>query len=334
MALKTFDSFTANEEERNAYGQICLEAKALGRSGEFRAANIPRSIMELAVDSPYTMEKLAEDAKQLGEETVLQPHIRAVTPEQIGEKGEVETTKEFTAATDALGRGFTFFITSKEQGAQARSPKEDLPPALWVRIAPRTFDCIKESSGEVGRDEVYFSWGFGSDNQNKVSHTTDEFGCVSTSTSRPFPNNPPLFVGYTQRAVMGHMICWEADDSNNDFHNGLNGTMRDIADYSSEVTKIFHNEYLDTLLGLIPQYSQFTDAVFWFENILNFISNLLEIFRNDNDNVKECSYGWSRDSAEGIIHRTFMGTPYPYVVLEFDGGGGGHHQVRVQFTQD
>lgn len=80
MAVDFFDVMADSEEERDAYSQVCSEAKNLARAGAFAAAKIPNSIMALSDDAPYTTDKFAEYFKQLAEETIAQPHIRAVTP--------------------------------------------------------------------------------------------------------------------------------------------------------------------------------------------------------------------------------------------------------------
>ncbi|KJZ77275.1 hypothetical protein HIM_03596 [Hirsutella minnesotensis 3608] len=324
MSVQFFDAMAQDEAEASQYGEICLEAKALARSGRFVAAKIPLSIMGLPEDVPYTEERFAEDFKELALETLAQPHIRAVTPDQILEDGTVAADEEYDAASTLLRRGVTVFADAQDLDPDAAA--DALPNWAWIRIKPVQFRCVHKSH-EVGKDEVYFTWGFGSDMEAKVSHRTPEFGSVKNGVVRDFPQNPPLFSGYTNKAIAGHMVCWEADHSNSEWYDKLRRAMREIADKSAHMTKVTGDRNVDFLIGLIPAVGQVGEIQFWIENIANLVARLLDLFRNHDDKVVEHSYGWNRNLAESLASKNSTMT------LDFNGGGGGHHTVTIQFAK-
>lgn len=70
-------------------------------------------------------------------------------------------TEEYDAASRELRRGVTVFASQNEQAEEPEVETTD-PPRAFIRLYPIKFRCIRKS-GEVGKDEVYFTWGFGSD---------------------------------------------------------------------------------------------------------------------------------------------------------------------------
>jgi hypothetical protein len=75
--------------------------------------------MELADDKPLPQEIFDGQIRQLGPGTVRQPHLRLVQPDQVDNDGKIAETEEFSAATQALGRGVTFFVPPLDEGAEA-----------------------------------------------------------------------------------------------------------------------------------------------------------------------------------------------------------------------
>lgn len=181
MGVKAFEALADSEEELNAYGEICSEAKKAARSRSFAAINVSNAVMELSDDTPLTREKFDEEVRRLGRETVLQPHIRSVTIDQVMPDGSIPESEEYAAASNALGRGLTMFVDpgDKARNAADTTSDEDLP--LYVVLAPIMFKCYRKS-GERGKDEIYFSWGFGSDGGDKRCA-----GLRKSGPSRPAP---------------------------------------------------------------------------------------------------------------------------------------------------
>lgn len=328
IGVRFFEAIADNKDELMAYGEICAAAKASCRSGGFfSSANIPSSIMALSDDTPYTSERFMADVKELAIGTLQQPHIRAVTPEQTKQDGTIETTEAFTQAARELGRGVTVFTGSKDSKETDRKDeylsKLDRPGPSGkikfpVKIEPELFKCYRKS-GEVGKDEIYFTWGFGGDGGEEVAHRTPEFGSVVSGTQRPFPKTTPVFLGWVENACAGHIICWEADHSTSDWYNKLIKVMREVANHSSYLSVSVGDANWDFLIGLIPgPIGEFGEIGFWLENIANLIANFLEIFRNKDDKVMEHSYAYGRDY---LLEYMPDGR---YVGYDFDGGSGGH----------
>ncbi|KAJ5096590.1 hypothetical protein N7456_007311 [Penicillium angulare] len=329
IGLKFLEILADDEDELKAYGDIFGEAKANARSGLFAAANIPSSVMTLVEDTPYDEERFMSDAKELAVATLQQPHIRAVTPDQIKADGTIETTEEFAKATRDLGRGVNLFTVAEESRISA-ADEEKITATMGgrigpggkimipMKIVPYIFKCYEES-GEWTKDEIYFTWGFGGDGKYECSHRTDEFGSVKKGTERVFPANPPFYLGYVEEACAGHMICWEADQSTSDFYDKLTRLMREIAANASSMTLRTGDKNWDFLIGLIPgPIGGSADLAFWLESIASLVANLLDLFRNHDDKVMEHSYGYGRD---WLLKAVPQGWATAY---DFDGGDGGH----------
>ncbi|KAE8391572.1 hypothetical protein BDV23DRAFT_193115 [Aspergillus alliaceus] len=228
--------------------------------------------MELSDDTPLTREQFNEEVKRLGPEALLQPHIRTVTRAQMESDGTIPETEEYAAATEALKRGVTMFVGRSDANARVAGKRE-----ATVKIEPRQFICWKESAGEV------------------ASHRTAEFGSVSTGTRRDFPRNPPLYQGTFRKALAGTVICWEADHSSSEWYNKLIQGMRDTAEMAKLFAIDVGHDALNQLVGILPGAGDYSDLVFWIENIATLIAALLEWLRNKDDKVCEHNIGYSVD---------------------------------------
>jgi hypothetical protein len=150
-AVKPFKAIAGNEEELLTLGQICSQAKAAAHFRRFTAFNTPSSIINLSEDNPLTREQFDDQFRELGKETVLQPHIRAVTPDQVQSDGQAPQTEEFLAASSSLGRALTIYIGPK-------SDDIDLSSRFLLPINPKPFifKCYRQSQ-EWSKDKVYFT---------------------------------------------------------------------------------------------------------------------------------------------------------------------------------
>ncbi|KAG8669367.1 hypothetical protein FPOAC2_08694 [Fusarium poae] len=312
LAVRPFIIMTESEEEIVALGQICSEAKAAARSRNFAAFNAPNGIMSMPDDAPLTREQFNDQVRELGEETVLQPHIRAVSSEQVQPDGTIEPTETFVTASSALGRGVTMFIDPPPE-------KVDVTDTGYVRVwlKPEIFKCYKKS-GELGKDEIYFSWGWGDDQNHGISHKTPEFGSVVTGTIRNFPSNTPdLHQGNVSQAVCGTIICWEADQSSSDWYDKLIQAMRELSSLAKSLTHDVGNDALNALIVQLPGFSQYAEMAFWIENVAMIIGAFLDWFRNHDDKVAEHNYGFNRQFLRNYQH------PDAFIDFSFDGGSGG-----------
>lgn len=321
IGVNVIESLTESEEEMNALGQICSEAKVAARSRSFAAINAPSKVMDLPDESPFTREQFNEQAKELGRETVLQTHIRSVRLDQVMPDGTIPETEEFSTASTTLGRGLTMFV---DPGSNACSDPEVASSNLSVILEPSIFKCYRRS-GELGKDEVYFTWGFGDDGNSRNAHRTGEFGSVKTGTILDFPKRPALQNGVIRKCIAGTVICWEADHSSSDWYNKLRTAMNELANLANQLSHDVGDEVLNGLIGQLPGFSEYADMVFWIENIATLIGALLDWLRNKDDKVKENNYGFSKE-----FLRPFKDRGEAYLNFKFDGGGQGEHSMFVR----
>jgi hypothetical protein len=319
-AVKPFEAMTDSEEELLALGQICSQAKVAARSRSFAAFNAPSGIMNLSEDDPLTREQFDDQVRELGEETVLQPHIRAVAPDQVQSDGQAPQTEEFLAASSSLGRALTMYVGTESDDVDVDVASRVLLP---VNLVPSIFKCYKRSK-ELGKDEVYFTWGWGSDSGYRVSHRTPEFGSVVQGTVRDFPPGPSLQQGNIAKAIAGTVICWEADHSDSAWYNKLIQAMNELSQLAGSLAHDVGNDGLNALIGLLPGFSEYADMVFWIENIAMVIGALLDWLRNKDDKVAEHNYGFSRE-----FLRQYQ-RPDVYLDFSFNGGDGGNHSMFVR----
>lgn len=126
-----------DDEVFRGFADVCVEAKTLSRDGNFIAANVPLSVMNLSEDTSYIDELFQRDAEELGKEAVMQPHIRAISSEQIDAEGKIAETPELTAAVKELKRELTVFgLTEGEKRAQLAAPPPDI---ISAKIETRHF---------------------------------------------------------------------------------------------------------------------------------------------------------------------------------------------------
>ncbi|KAH8689298.1 hypothetical protein BGW36DRAFT_273885, partial [Talaromyces proteolyticus] len=244
----------------------------------------------LSDDNPLTREMFNEEVRRLGAETVLQPHIRSIRPDQVMPDGEIPESEEYASASQSLGRGLTMFVDPGESTQDVKNAVS----AAYVELRPKIFKCYRRS-GELGKDEVYFTWGFGGDNGEESWHKTEEFGSVVKDIVLDFPNPPHLFKGWIQKCLAGTMICWEADHSSSEWREKVKLAMSELARMARNLSIDVGNDSLNELIGLLPGFSEYSDMTFWIENIATLISALLDWLKNKDDKVKENNYGWSKE---------------------------------------
>lgn len=101
--------------------------------------------------------------------------------------------------------------------------------------------------------------------------------------------------------------------------------MWETARISKDMSISVGHEDWDQIIGLIGPVGQVNDVLMWIENIVTLIAAFLDLFRNKDDLVKKCSFGYNRDYIASM-------TPhYVLVKWDFNGGGGGHHEVLIKF---
>ncbi|KAF5241625.1 hypothetical protein FAUST_3699 [Fusarium austroamericanum] len=203
------------------------------------------------------------------------------------------------------------------------SEEADVNDTGYVRVwlKPEIFKCYRKS-GELTKDEVYFSWGWGDDQNHGTSYKTGEFGSVVTGTIRDFPSGTPdLHNGNVSQAVCGTIICWEADQSSSEWYDKLILAMQELSRMAKSLAHDVGDGALNALIGQLPGFSQYADMMFWIENVAMVIGAFLEIFRNKDDKVAEHNYGFNRE-----FLRRYQ-RPDSFIDFSFDGGSGANFSL-------
>ncbi|CZS84490.1 unnamed protein product [Fusarium graminearum] len=190
---------------------------------------------------------------------------------------------------------------------------------VWLK--PEIFKCYRKSC-ELTKDEVYFSWGWGDDQNHGISYKTGEFGSFVTGTIRDFPSGTPdLHNGNVSQAVCGTIICWEADQSSSEWYDKLILAIQELSRMAKSLAHDVGGGALNALIGQLPGFSQYADMMFWIENVAMVIGAFLEIFRNKDDKVAEHNYGFNRE-----FLRRYQ-RPDSFIDFSFDGGSGGNFSL-------
>lgn len=102
--------------------------------------------------------------------------------------------------------------------------------------------------------------------------------------------------------------------------------MHKLADLARELAIDVGNDVLNEMIGLLPGFSEYADMIFWMENVAIVIQALLNLFRNDDDKVKENNYGFSKDWLSHL-----KGQPEDWFLrLGFDGGSQGDFSLFLK----
>ncbi|KPA37960.1 hypothetical protein FLAG1_09208 [Fusarium langsethiae] len=208
-------------------------------------------------DVPLTREQFNDHVRELGEETVLQPHIRAVSSDQVQADGTIASTEAFATASLELGRGATMFVDPPSEEANVADTGY-----VHVWLKPEIFKCYRKS-GELVKN---------------------------------FPSNSPdLHKGNVNRVVCGTVICWEADHSSSEWYNKLILAMKELSSLAKSLAHDVGDDALNALIGQLPGFSEYSTMMFWIENIATVIGGFLKLFRNKDDKFAEHNYGFNRE---------------------------------------
>ncbi|MGK5544969.1 hypothetical protein ACSNOH_09575 [Streptomyces sp. URMC 127] len=292
-------------EELPGFGKVYREACAGGP-----IAMLPEAITSLPLEKGYGRADLDAALPALTQEINAQPNVRIIDVSRLTKDGPVDT-EEYTAAMAEYGRGTTI-LTAPPQAADPQG-------LLNVRLRMMKFKCVRES-GEVGRDEIYWAVGAGSDTIAKKSFTTREYGATSTGDWHTFDydynnNQTYVFVGTVDQYLTTEFQCWEADDSSGGFYNSLRGALEDFAEWAADTSGNL-NEAGD------DQAQKSAGWAAWLAIGAGLLNAILGWLTNDDDLVHERSIGFTRAA---LIRLRDMGGNY----YNFDGGGGGYHHLYL-----
>ncbi|NUL02914.1 hypothetical protein HRW07_06590 [Streptomyces lunaelactis] len=292
------------EEEVAEFGRIYQEEASASAVAEL----FPDFLAGRSLTEGFSAEELVADFPRIGAEIAAQPNASLVRVDKLAPDEPVDT-EEFIEALATYGGGITVVV-----GAEAEAPGTDSAPAD-IALLFRDFWC-KRRSGELGKDEIYWTSSAGSDTGHKREYTSGEFGSVVTGSHRWFPEGSYLFKGDVRRWLTCNIACWEADHSGSGWYSDLRRGLRDISDYcfrTSEDLEANSGEYEGSnawfsLVGLVARLFD------W----------LLGLLTNEDDLVKERSIGFTRSALEALAAR-----PGGYNHWGFNGGGGGHHEINI-----
>ncbi|SCV58782.1 uncharacterized protein FFB14_15826 [Fusarium fujikuroi] len=329
MMSGLYEAAVDDEAELDAYVEVVISAKKQSRAtGSTSPGSLVPSIAALGDDEPYTMEQLKKDFADAFQSRPDRPNCRIIDP---GNPSVMNgDTTAFDEAVAETGRGVTVFWSeppAAASGDTAQARVAGPPDSHHVELRPSSFHCIRRS-GEVGKDEIYWSLAAGADTFDQLTQkqVTDEFGSIVAGSWPSFPANVKLFDGVVENVLAAHIVCWEADHSNSAWYNKLIEVSRAISRKSSEMSVITGDSNWDELIGQLPGYSMRQEVLFWVQIVADAIANFLDLFRNDDDKVKEHYLAWNID-ALNQMYRTDRGEYH--IGVMFDGGGGGKHELFI-----
>jgi len=293
------------EEEVIAFGRMYQEEASTRAATEL----FPEIIVGLPISEGFSREDLLKDLSALGAEIAAQPNASLVRLDELAEDSPVDT-EEYEQALGTYGSGITVVL-----GPPDPAPRESRA-ATTVKLSFRDFWCVKRS-GELGKDEIYWTSSAGSDTGSKKEYESGEFGAIVTGSHREFPAGSYLFNGTVNTWMTCNIACWEADHSSGGWYNDLRRGLRDISDYCFKTS-----EQLEQNSG------EYEGSNAWF-SLVGLVALLFDwllgLITNEDDLVLERSLGFNRSALRALSQR-----PGGYDWWGFNGGGGGHHRINIR----
>ncbi|MFJ7148305.1 hypothetical protein ACIQVT_08890 [Streptomyces sp. NPDC100445] len=295
-------------QELPSFGRIYRDACARGS-----IAVLPQAITNVPVETGFSSADLTAALPALTREINAQPNVRVVDVSKLAE-GEPVDSEEYIAAMARYGRGITVLDAPQQES--------NLKGLLDVHMRMDRFYCVRESSGEIGADEIYWGVSAGSDTTAKKSFRTRVYDSVHTDEIHKFDyvyrQQTYVFSGTVDKHLSAEFQCWDEDSSPGDFLDKLRTALSDFAEHavdtSIEMTKYNGNQAKKaaawaTLLGIGA----------------GLLSALLGLFENPDDLVHERSIGFSREYLLNLqqVEENFW---------HFDGGDGGYHKLTLKTT--
>ncbi|PIA88773.1 hypothetical protein CB0940_06904 [Cercospora beticola] len=299
------------DEEVLEYGRMFAESvKSNSASGVH-----PQAVEQFDLQREYTDNDFHQDIGAIADEFAASGGVQIIDGTSPTFEADCEALGEREGdINQGTGPSVIAFVGPndriKESDPAPAAPAADIQNSnrIWIRLHLTKFVCQRRS-GEVGKDELYFTTAVGTDLSEKQSKTTKEYGSIKQGTERWF-DNENMFQGYADQWVAIECQAWEADNSNDQWYNDLMNTMRDIGYELMQSSVGARNGGFSS-----NKYAAMVGAV----TVL--VSYLMEVFRNKDDFVAK---------KELVISREFlnerMGTNYAAFILE--GGGGGVHKVH------
>jgi hypothetical protein len=320
-----FESIADSKDEIDDFAQAVSSARSSRAAGGWLTA----STFSLGEDEPYTKEHFQKDFASLNigtnaQSSPIAANSRIIDP-VAGEGFDTEDPSFADAAEEA--RHSTTVYWSEPTGSTDGIGVLDTPSGIHgVKLKPTCFYCHKKS-GEVGRDEIYWSLAAGADTDDQLTEkqVTGETGAVKTETWHDLASDVILFDGVVERVLAAHIVCWEADNSNTAWYNKLIQVSRELSRMSAQLSVITGNQAWDELIGQIPAIGMRQEVLFWTQLISQLFADLLDLFRNHDDKVKDAYMVWNLPALDHL----FVANPKQEMSVLFDGGGGGKHTMYI-----
>ncbi|WP_329448224.1 hypothetical protein OG906_42475 (plasmid) [Streptomyces sp. NBC_01426] len=295
------------EEEVTEFGRIYQEQASTAGAREL----FPDTIAGRALSQGFTVEELVGDFDRIGAEIAAQPNASLVRLDQLAFDAPLDSD-EFIEALGTYGGGITVVT-----GPQDNTPRGvDGADAPVVAMSFRSFTC-RRASNEAGKDEIYWTSSAGSDTGTRREYQSGEFGSIKSGHTRDFTDDPTLFHGTVDAWLTCNITCWEADHSNGGWYNALRGGLRDIADYCFKASEDLENNS-----------GEYEGSNAWF-SLVGLIAKLFDwllgLFTNEDDLIRERSFGFSRSALKALANR-----PEGTDSWDFNGGSGGHHTLKLR----
>ncbi|WP_371250608.1 hypothetical protein [Nonomuraea sp. AD125B] len=295
------------QEEIAEFGRIYQEETSPTTAREL----FPDTITGRPLTKGLSIEELVTDFPRIGAEIAAQPNASLVRLDELAPDAPLDT-EEFVQALATHGGGITVVVGPQEQAPRGI----DGADAIYVKLSFRDFWCKRRSS-ELGKDEIYWTSSAGSDAGFTKEYESPEFGSIVTGSHRNFAAHSYLFNGNVDKWLTCNIACWEADHSGSGWYSNLRKGLRDISAYCFKASE-----------DLEDNTGEYEGSSAWF-SLVGLVARLFDwllgLVTNDDDLVKERSIGFTRSALKALSRR-----PGGYDFWDFNGGGGGHHQVNIK----
>ncbi len=222
---------------------------------------------------------------------------------------------EFEAAMADVGFGATVVC-----GPPPEEPDEgDENRSYRAGFELESFHCLRAVGDQWGsRDEIFWSVGARSDNDNGTVYTSPEFGKMEEGKTQPFPPGATIFSGPTSNAVVVNVLVWEVDGSPGAWYSAVKNAMRAWLD------KPLWMDLLGIAMGFVPLPGN-TLAVDIAIELAQLFVDIIGMIRNENDLSCERIIVFDRNALMSLYHRKNDTWTF---------NGDGWHSLRVKYIGD
>ncbi|TGO31648.1 hypothetical protein BHYA_0456g00010 [Botrytis hyacinthi] len=314
--LKTF----ATDQEVAGYGKMYTETKNQAGKGTLSGTIFSGAALSMNADTAYTDKHMIADARAMTADLLAMPENKIIDITTID--AECSDSAEYAEALSGAGSGITVFNAPEAGEDNSKSNAAPKASKKFTLMLDR-FKCHRKQADSITgpRNEIYWAVACGSDQQDKYSFQTDEYGKVNSGDTRDMKLE--YFYGHVEGFLAGHIECWEADDSGDSFYSRLTQTLNDISDFSIEAAvnanaaDDWGDEYGSTgkaaaILALVGICGKLVAALIaWLTNDDDLV------FRREIAFTKSALNAWERRSNKEM---SFM----------FDGGSQGKHELWIR----